>query len=115
MGAASFIARRGEDVTLQTRVLDTDPAARDATTQWPAESYTETTIKAIIRPESSRQVDVGGVRETLQGMEILTASEITVWSRIVYNGVTFVITADPFPHRKRGVTKYYSAPLERGA
>ncbi len=113
MGAASFIARRGEDVTLQTRVLDT--AARDATTKWPAESYTETTIKAIIRPERSSQTDVGGVRETQQSMEILTASAITVWSRVVHNGVTYTITADPFAHRKRGVTKYYSAPLERGA
>ena len=113
MGAASFIARRGEDVTLQTRVLDT--AARDATTKWPAESYTETTIKAIIRPESTRPADVGGVRETQKSMEIMTASVITVWSRVVYDGVTFIIVADPFPHRKRGVTQYYSAPLERGA
>lgn len=111
MGAASFIARRGEDVTLQTRVLNT--AARDATTKWPAESYTETTIKAILRPESSRQVDVGGARETEQRMELLTADAIAVWSRVVYNGVTYTIVADPFPHRKRGVTKYYSAPLER--
>ena len=45
----------------------------------------------------------------------MTASAITVWSRVIYNEVTFIIVADPFPHRKRGVTKYYSAPLERGA
>ncbi len=111
MGAASFISRRGEDVTLQTLVLNT--AARDATTKWPAGSYTESTIKAILRPERSSQVDVGGVRETQQGMEILTATSIAVWSRVVYNGVTYTIVADPFAHRKRGVTKYYSAPVER--
>ncbi len=111
MGAASFIARRGEDVTLQTRALDT--AARDATTKWPTESYTESTIKAILRPERTGQVDVGGVRETQQGMEILTASVITAWSRVVYNRVTYTIVAEPFAHRKRGVTQYHSAPLER--
>ncbi len=113
MGAASFIARRGEDVTLQTRTLNT--AARDATTKWPPASYTSTTIKAIVRPMSDRQVNVGGVRETEEQMELITASAITVWSRIVYNGVTYTIVAEPFAHRKRGVTKYYSAPLERMA
>ena len=107
---ASFIARVGEDVTLQTRSL---VGARDTTTKWPPTSYTETTIKAIVRPESSRQVDIGGVRETSEQMELFTDSVITIWSRIVYNGVTYTIVTEPVPHRKRGTTLFYTAALER--
>jgi len=111
--AAAFLSRRGEDVTLQTRSLDT--ADRDATTNWPKTSYTESTIKAIVRPATSRQVNIGGVRETEEQMELFTASPITIWSKIIYNDVTYTIITEPKPHRKRGATSFYTATMERSA
>lgn len=109
--AASFIARLGETVTLRTLSLDT--AARDATTKWPAASYTETTIKAIVEPVSSRRIDIGGTRETETRATIHTSSAIHMGDQISYNSVTYTITAEPTPHRKRGATSYYTAPMER--
>ena len=109
--AASFISRRGEDVTLRTLSLDT--ADRDATTKWPSVSFTESVIKAIVEPLSSRRIEVGGVTETETRATIHTASAIHMGDQIVYNLVTYVITAEPTPHRKRGATSYYTAPMER--
>ena len=111
MSAASFIARRGEDVTLQTLALDT--ASRDATTKWAEASYTESTIKAIMRLLPGRRVDVGGVSESDMRAELHTASAILKGDRIVYNGVTYTIVNEPLPHRKGGRTSWYSADLER--
>uniref|UniRef100_A0A6M3LYI5 Head-tail joining protein n=1 Tax=viral metagenome TaxID=1070528 RepID=A0A6M3LYI5_9ZZZZ len=110
--AASFISRRGETVTLRTLALDT--AARDATTQWPSASYTETTIKAIVEPVSTRRIDIGGAPETETRATIHTASAIHMGDQIIYNLVTYVITAEPTPHRKRGATSFFTAPMERG-
>lgn len=109
--ATAFIARRGEDVTLQTLTLDT--ASRDATTKWAEASYTESTIKAIVRLLTGRRVDVGGVAETEERAELHTASAILKGDRIVYNGVTYTIVTEPLPHRKGGRTSWYSADMER--
>jgi len=109
--AASFISRRGEDVTLRSLSLDT--AARDATTQWAEASYTETTIKAIVEPVSTRRIDIGGVTETETRATIHTASAIHMGDQIIYNLVTYIIIAEPTPHRKRGATSYYTASMER--
>jgi len=109
--SAAFIARRGEDVTLRTLTLDT--ASRDATTKWAEASYTESTIKAIVRLLPGRRVDVGGVAESEQRAELYTASAILKGDRIVYNGVTYMIVNEPLPHRKGGRTSWYTAELER--
>ena len=110
--AASFIARRGEDVT--HRILTLDTASRDvAATQCPPASYTESTIKAIVRLLPGRRVDIGGVAESEQRAELYTASAILKGDRIVYNGVTYMIVNEPLPHRKGGRTSWYTAELER--
>jgi len=109
--APAFIARRGEDVTLQTLALDT--AARDATTKWAAASYTETTIKVIVSLLPGRRIDVGGVPESDVRAELYTASAIHRGDRIVYNGVTYTIVSEPNAHRKGGKTSFYTADMER--
>jgi len=109
--SAAFIARRGEDVTLRTLTLDT--ASRDATTKWAEASYTESTIKAIVRLLPGRRVDVGGVSETEVRAELYTASAILKGDHIIYNSVTYTIVTEPAPHRKGGRTSYYTADMER--
>jgi len=108
---AAFIARRGEDVTLQTLALDA--AARDGTTKWPAASYTNSTIKAIVTILPGRRSDIGGVAETEAQAELYTASAILKGDRIVYNNVVYIILIEPIAHRKGGRTSYYTATMER--
>lgn len=109
--APAFIARRGEDATLQTLALDT--AARDGTTKWPAASYTNTTIKAIVNILPSRRTDIGGVAETEVRAELYTVSAILKGDRIIYNSVTYTIISDPIAHRKGGRTSFFTAEMER--
>lgn len=97
----------GESVTLQTRVL----GARNATTNWPAVTFTTSTIKAMVRPMGQTPRDTPEGRIFENRARIYTYSAIVVKDRVTYNGLTWEVEDVQYKHPLLGVTGYYHATI----
>lgn len=97
----------GESVTLQTRAL----GARDAITNWPAVTFTNSTIKAMVRPigQSVRDTPEGRIFENRA--RLYTYSAISVKDRVTYNGLTWEVEDVQYKHPLLGVAGYYHVTM----
>jgi hypothetical protein len=88
-----FVSALGESATLHTRVL----GARNAVTQWPAVTYTDSTIKIMIDDIMTRVVDTpaGNVSENVVRGYVGGAVTVNMLDRITYNGKIYEISSVP--------------------
>lgn len=84
-----FVSALGESATLHTRVL----GARNAVTQWPAVTYTDSTIKIMIDDIQARVVDTpaGSVSENVVRGYVGGAVTVNMLDRITYHSKIYEV------------------------
>lgn len=86
-----LIEGMGESCTLHTRVL----GARNAVTQWPAVTYTDSTIKIMVDDVMTRVVDTpsGRVSENVVRGYVGGAVTVNMLDRITYHSRVYEVTS----------------------
>ncbi len=109
--ASPFIDAMGESATLKTRAQ----GARDAVTQWPVVTYTDSTIKILVDHNQSTIRELGGERVSHQVLRGFIKSSITVTDqdRVVYHGETYLVEGLENVEYHLGDASYKSVTLVR--
>lgn len=84
-----FIEAQGETATLKTR----SQGARDAVTQWPAVTYSDSTISIMINESGTSEQEINGERVSVQTLRGYVGNSVTITDRdrIVYHGETYEV------------------------
>ena len=90
---SAFISALGESATWRSRAL----GARNAVTNWPAESFTDTTIRVRVDEISTRESDLPSGRVTEKRMKLFTLSDVKAMDQITYKNEVFEVESVTTP------------------
>ena len=101
--AGALIEAIGETATWNSRTL----GARSGVTNWPAESFTSSSIHVRVDEISTREIDLGGGRVTEKRMKLFTVSALKAQDQLIYKGDTFEVESDSTPVYLLGKIAFY--------
>ena len=90
----AFISGMGETATLHTRV----EGGRDPVTQWPALTWTDSTIKIFVNEIQTREVDsvdAGRITEKVLRAFIRGDQDIAHLDKVTYHGELYEVESEP--------------------
>lgn len=99
----------GETATWRSRQY----GARDAETNWPAITWDESTIKAMVRELSTVVRDTASGRVTEQRGRMYTTSPVELRDQVIYNGYYWEIEDVQFKHVLLTELGYYNCTIIR--